>query len=100
MPSFFDVCTSVVKMSIARAPRSLRLCRLTSRRRALTRAPNSESLLCNGTSGTDSTVNSSSFFAAVFAIRSSKAAYPVRVENSSSNSNRNFSASSCVGPAR
>ena len=52
------------------------------------------------TDSADNTVNSSSFFAAVFAIRSSSATYPVRVENSSSNSSRNLAASSFVGPAR
>gem|GEM_PF-4050524 len=64
---------NVVKMSIERALRTLRLCRLTSRRRALTRAWRLDALLCNGTPGTDSTVSSSSFFAAVFAMRSSNA---------------------------
>ena len=78
-PSFLHVCTSVVKTSIDRAPRLLRLCKLTSRRRALTRAPNSESLLCNGTSGWSKTVSNSSFLESVLAIRSSNPAADLRL---------------------
>ena len=100
MPSCFEVCTSVVKMSIARTPARLRLCRLTSRRRALTRACNSDALLCSGTDGFDNTVNNWVRFSAVLAIRASKAAYPVRLVNNSSNSRRNDAARAALGLAR
>ena len=49
--NFLAVCTIEVSVSKARVPRMFFVCRLTSRRRAFTRAPSSAGLLCNGTSG-------------------------------------------------
>ena len=90
----------LVNVSILRAPSALAQCRLTSRRRAATRSPNSAGLLFSGVSGWAKTVSMDSFFSPVIAIRLSNASYPVRVANSRSNSSSNRFAIAGVGPPR